>query len=773
MDGDYYEELGYNRKPQDPAQDADPSAPVFDSFFSSDQDTAAPKDGKSWLPQDLEQKPARPFVASSLFPGDNTAIGPLFPAPQAELSWSMPGAYKTADAMDLDQSPPFTVELDLYFDAMAPTMNGDRMASGLTPTMFDDDSREQAPYFAKLFEPDSTEFGYTGTDNLELRGNNPGSYNFQMQPEAESQQTVNVPMFNINPGANQDLYAQAFTDPSQMASHTMSDTYTPDNSESIFQNASIATPEEDINNMHSGIARRDFVRHRASLLVHGADLLPLTTTTSLTPSVSSLHLTQPSFFSANQFVRSLFDQPPSLVHRPSIDLYSRQRLSIDSQNSGVPSVQNTSRSFSSYIPFMGDRDRERKLPGAPNPAEWSQPGAGQPRHLIRSIFKSNNSVAGNPDSTELPEDPMFTDTYEEDQLGMIQEGIALKKSKRPRRSLFTRLRPGKSETERQENSFSEALKSDTQESESSIKLESRNFFQQREADGNELFKQEALSPKPSRLSALEAELIKLETHNSVRSNEREFASNSNPINQIMSDSQEPDYGALFQGVGKRRNLVVMKSKKTKAEANTKSEVKQEPDISGDRLSLTNARSSNDDGHLSQSLTFSQTSSMSSDSYIDGHGQGSNGGSSFATASKRILGSRLLKRRGNVVRSEPQAKPQAEPHSDVVEIDLESLDLPPNTEILPQINPNSRTRGRKEDKAADMEDQSKIYVCGYCSRRFKRQEHLKRHFRSLHTSEKPYECPICQKKFSRTDNLNQHLKVHKQEDEENAGEQSDE
>ncbi|KAM9898201.1 hypothetical protein OXX69_009974, partial [Metschnikowia pulcherrima] len=75
--------------------------------------------------------------------------------------------------------------------------------------------------------------------------------------------------------------------------------------------------------------------------------------------------------------------------------------------------------------------------------------------------------------------------------------------------------------------------------------------------------------------------------------------------------------------------------------------------------------------------------------------------------------------------------------------------------------------RKEDRAADMVDQSKIFVCGYCDRRFKRQEHLKRHFRSLHTTEKPYDCSICSKKFSRTDNLSQHLKVHKQEEEEAA------
>lgn len=133
-------------------------------------------------------------------------------------------------------------------------------------------------------------------------------------------------------------------------------------------------------------------------------------------------------------------------------------------------------------------------------------------------------------------------------------------------------------------------------------------------------------------------------------------------------------------------------------------------------------------------------------------------SSFASASKRILGLRLLKKKAQ------QSKDSAQ--SDVVEIDLESLDLPPDTEIIP-TNPKGRTRGRKEDKAADLVDLSKIFVCTYCLRRFKRQEHLKRHFRSLHTAEKPYECPKCLKKFSRTDNLNQHLKVHKQEEEEEA------
>ena len=66
------------------------------------------------------------------------------------------------------------------------------------------------------------------------------------------------------------------------------------------------------------------------------------------------------------------------------------------------------------------------------------------------------------------------------------------------------------------------------------------------------------------------------------------------------------------------------------------------------------------------------------------------------------------------------------------------------------------RGRKQSLT---EDPSKTFVCTLCSRRFRRQEHLKRHYRSLHTHEKPFECADCGKKFSRSDNLSQHQRTH--------------
>ncbi|KAI8141822.1 hypothetical protein BJV82DRAFT_474922, partial [Fennellomyces sp. T-0311] len=58
---------------------------------------------------------------------------------------------------------------------------------------------------------------------------------------------------------------------------------------------------------------------------------------------------------------------------------------------------------------------------------------------------------------------------------------------------------------------------------------------------------------------------------------------------------------------------------------------------------------------------------------------------------------------------------------------------------------------------------RLYRCNEpgCGKLFKRSEHVKRHFRSIHTKEKPYECPYteCKKRFSRSDNLNQHIRIH--------------
>jgi len=72
---------------------------------------------------------------------------------------------------------------------------------------------------------------------------------------------------------------------------------------------------------------------------------------------------------------------------------------------------------------------------------------------------------------------------------------------------------------------------------------------------------------------------------------------------------------------------------------------------------------------------------------------------------------------------------------------------------------SQTVNRRGRKQSLTDDPSKTFACTLCSRRFRRQEHLKRHYRSLHTHEKPFECHECGKKFSRSDNLAQHQRTH--------------
>lgn len=66
------------------------------------------------------------------------------------------------------------------------------------------------------------------------------------------------------------------------------------------------------------------------------------------------------------------------------------------------------------------------------------------------------------------------------------------------------------------------------------------------------------------------------------------------------------------------------------------------------------------------------------------------------------------------------------------------------------------RGRKSSLT---HDPTKIYPCEHCERRFRRQEHLKRHVRTVHENAKPFPCPDCGKIFGRNDNLKQHMRTH--------------
>ncbi|TID27509.1 hypothetical protein E6O75_ATG00276 [Venturia nashicola] len=104
------------------------------------------------------------------------------------------------------------------------------------------------------------------------------------------------------------------------------------------------------------------------------------------------------------------------------------------------------------------------------------------------------------------------------------------------------------------------------------------------------------------------------------------------------------------------------------------------------------------------------------------------------------------------RSASDAEHSEQDQQDVNENAVASSD---DAQIPPPPQPISR-RGRKQSLTVDP---TKTFACNLCSRRFRRQEHLKRHFRSLHTGDKPFECTDCGKKFSRSDNLSQHQRTH--------------
>lgn len=110
-------------------------------------------------------------------------------------------------------------------------------------------------------------------------------------------------------------------------------------------------------------------------------------------------------------------------------------------------------------------------------------------------------------------------------------------------------------------------------------------------------------------------------------------------------------------------------------------------------------------------------------------------------------------------SSAQPAPSQQQNSSAPESNAGSSDnnaIASNADTPSAANQPISRRGRKQSLT---EDPSKTFVCTLCSRRFRRQEHLKRHYRSLHTHDKPFECNECGKKFSRSDNLSQHARTH--------------
>lgn len=725
------------------------------------------------------------------------------------INFNMLGDFKSYDNMDLDESPPFNVNFDTYYDPLI-------------------DQQEISNEANALFNSDNNQDNVNIPNNIEGLASKQEFVNTTSIPRVPSQQSFMphtssfVSMNNFRNNVSFDGFAEGLVDTKD---------YNFNKNNNINNNASNMSGKRSISNASLSINNTNS---------HYNELSPLTTTTSLTPSVNSVHSTQLSFFSANQYLtRNSLDHPPSQQHRPSIDLYSKARTSFDSQQSSINQRQRSqvggrytsfTNSISNYIPFMSDRNQRTSNNSTPSESlSPPQPSAfinippqqaQQPRHLIRSIFKSstvpnNTNNNSNEDDIENPseqdilngefnnltpsvnnnnsknidnivDDSEFLDMerlQQEMEEDNIESNLATKKAKRSKRSLFTRFKtPVKTEP----NENLELYRSEE------ILGNKKDFNDENtKADmvGGASLHGLSINGTPS-----------LDSNNVVNGTvlDASLLNNSNNIPNIPGNSVlEPDYAALFEKVGKRKNIVnpatyirnKPKYKNEQSEVNSINGSNNNSISNTEKSSILNYNSggsypenvdprninsihSNDSSLNNRNI---RTEGGDSDSDLSTSlGSSNNTPSSLTTASKRILGSKLMLKRKNSQTNMTAAPPPPPPPTTKtiisegveVEVDLQSLDLPPTTQIFPTniINSKNRTRGRKENKEADLVDLSKIYLCNYCSRRFKRQEHLKRHFRSLHTFEKPYDCSICHKKFSRSDNLNQHLKIHKQEEE---------
>ncbi|WPK25639.1 hypothetical protein PUMCH_002963 [Australozyma saopauloensis] len=643
------------------------------------------------------------------------------------------------DPMEPTQSPAFTMDLNLYFDTYSTAMpESENPPSGATTdvrSLFtnEDQADQTYPNFRSQFGAQSLQGISPESSGASISvQRNPSHASFNRHRAISLSERMENTYLQPHPDRYYGKHANNMQHAARNLVHLLP-------AEFSYQGHSSQSPENDnrsstyldtpdINpGARPNMERRDNASFRTSILGHNNDLLPFTTNTSFTPSINSLQLNQPSFVSAQQYFRLLVDQGLQNLGRGSLEVYSRYGLTPDSISLGTP-PNRPQRSFASYFSFM-DKDRKQPAQQAQHSLEdGSNIDQPQPRTLIRSIFKGGNH-GQQVILSQQDEMAIYNSVLDENQMLVGTEDESYPKApKRVKKGIFDRFKPNKSTDVPQDN---------------------RHDTTSQGSGGNENdpTNLELLWAKTNLSSQSQPAISR--TSSALNSGNTSFGTSLNAQNSAGLDNLktlEPNYGALFKGVAKRRTLVTMKGKK-KSLAQIKKDIKLEESIL-DSLNGTNVKQEPSD----MSPQLSCVSSRSKDP--DNEEQTSVPGT-LATASKRILGSRLLKRKGS-----PSIKP--EPSSNVVEVDLQKLDLPVDTEILPQIPPKSRPRGRREDKEADLVDDAKIYICGYCARRFKRQEHLKRHFRSLHTAERPYDCPICQKKFSRSDNLNQHLRVHKQE-----------
>lgn len=570
------------------------------------------------------------------------------------LGWAaaIPGAYNAdpplANPMDLDQPVPFDIDPTMVSDiALLPSGWSQPMAPAAAPLP------SQAPLSGGFLEPQMPANELFDTQ-----------FDYNMPPQVQ-----------IEDHGHRSLFRK-------------------------FQNGTNESPQPLMVSARSPDNNSDISHLDDPLLALHHELSPLTTTTSHTPSLSSMHSAQPLFFLAQQYFSRnsmetglLAGLTNEYFARPLIDLGKLVR----SVNGG-PMLRYQLFLFLNIIPFMGERNQQQQSDEFYSPPVIPPEQLNQQRHLIRNIFNK-----APPPTQPQPQ---------EDDLAMVDiPNVDDSKVKKPKRSIFMRFK--------------------------------------------------ALNVATKEGAPLE-EVIDEEDE---------------PMTTEYESSEAPDYGALFENVLKRKGKPLKPRKNDEGSGGDGSEQHSLHEAITNALGLLVGQQSQTTYGLGPAPTLAAALVILGESYEDAIPQPEG---AFA-AGKRILGAKLINRKkavppnmsnsaavtmidGFSVAPTANGKPVATMISKgvEVEVDLKLLDLPPDTQIFPTnvINQKNRTRGRKENKEADLADALKVYLCNYCLRRFKRQEHLKRHFRSLHTFEKPYDCPMCHKKFLRQDNLNQHLKTHK-------------